>query len=231
MWGSAFLLGLLSSLHCLGMCGPLQAAFTTMFLRKKRTHLLFVYHGTRIGTYGILGLTAGLIGTSVGLQAWQQNTSLLGGLFLLFAFVLFYFLKLDQKLLKIFFPYIQRFRGRLQQNKKKEWMYFAGSGALNGILPCAMVYLAILPAMGTANIGGGFIYMILFGLGTLPLLVISNLGALSFFQRHANLAKKVTPVLIILTAGLLILRGMDLGIPYLSPQQPIVQGGEIEGCY
>jgi sulfite exporter TauE/SafE len=230
MWWSAILLGLLSSTHCLGMCGPLQGAFTSMFLRKGKWALLFIYHFSRILTYGLLGLLAGILGIAAGLQNWQQQTSLIGGLLLLFGFLTFYLLKLDQKLFSLFFPYIQKVRARLQKSKKYEWAYFGGSGALNGILPCAMVYLAILPAMGSGGLGEGFIYMILFGLGTMPLLLLANLGALSFFTQHPNFSRKATPVLIVITAGLLILRGMDLGIPYLSPQLPDAFAGEIEGC-
>lgn len=229
LW-SAFLLGLFSSVHCLGMCGPLQMSFTGAFIRKRKIHHLFLYHLGRVSTYGFLGLLAAFFGQSIGLQSWQQSTSLISGLLLLFALVLFYFLKFDQKLFRLFLPFIHRFRKSLEKHKRISSLYFVGSGALNGLLPCALVYLAILPAMGSNSPGGSLLYMLLFGLGTLPLLLISNIGALRFSQAKGFVWQKITPYLVFLTALLLILRGMELGIPFISPEMP-KPGVLVEGCY
>ena len=217
MFWSAFVLGIVSSLHCLGMCGPLQGAFTSSLISKKKYSLLVLFHFSRILTYGFLGLGIGLFGQAAALQDWQQKTSLISGLLLLFAFVLFYFTKLDQRLFKLFFPYIQRLRSRLEKNKKSKYAYFIGTGMLNGILPCAMVYLALFPAMGMEQPLFSFLYMMIFGAGTIPLLFISNLTIASFIQKKRALLQRLSPVIILITAGLLIFRGMDLGIPYLSP--------------
>lgn len=229
MFWSAIVLGLVSSLHCLGMCGPLQGAFTGSLITKRQYSLLAIFHLSRIFTYGFLGLAMGLIGQAAALQEWQQKTSLLTGLLLLFGFLLFYFTKLDQRLFGYFFPYIQRLRSRLEENKNSKIAYFAGTGMLNGILPCAMVYLAIFPAMGMEQPLYSFLYMLMFGLGTIPLLFLSNLSVASFFQSKKGLLHKISPVIIVITAGLLILRGMDLGIAFLSPDlQPIL--GESQVC-
>lgn len=229
MFWSAFVLGLVSSLHCLGMCGPIQGAFTSSLVSKKQYFLLLLFHFSRILTYGFLGIVIGLIGQTTALQEWQQKTSLLSGLLLLFAFLLFYFTKLDQRIFKLFFPYIQRLRTRLEQNKKSKYAYFLGTGMLNGILPCAMVYLALFPAMGLEQPIYSFLYMIVFGAGTIPLLFISNISIASFFQKKRLFLQKISPVIILITAGLLILRGMDLGIPFLSPDlQPVL--GDAEVC-
>lgn len=217
MFWSAFVLGIVSSLHCLGMCGPLQGAFTSSLISKKKYSLLSLFHLSRIFTYAILGLAIGLFGQAAALQDWQQKTSLLSGLLLLFAFLLFYFSKLDQRLFKLFFPYIQRLRSRLEQNKKSKYAYFIGTGTLNGLLPCAMVYLALFPAMGMEQPLFSFFYMMIFGAGTIPLLFISNLSIASLIHSKRGFLQKISPLIILVTAGLLILRGMDLGIPYLSP--------------
>lgn len=223
MFWSAFVLGLVSSLHCLGMCGPIQGAFTSSLLSKKQYRFLALFHFSRILTYGFLGIVIGLVGQTTALQEWQQKTSLLSGLLLLFAFLLFYFTKLDQRLFKVLFPYIQRLRNRLEQNKNSKFAYFMGTGMLNGILPCAMVYLALFPAMGMDQPINSFFYMLTFGAGTIPLLFISNISIASFFQKKRLLLQKISPVIILVTACLLILRGMDLGIPYLSPDlQPVL---------
>ncbi len=177
----------------------------------------------------MLGLLAGFVGKGVGLQNWQQQTSLISGLLLLFAFAGFYILRLDKKLLKILFPFISRLRGKLQQNKSARVAYFSGSGLINGLLPCGMVYLAMFPAMSSGNAITAFGYMLLFGVGTLPILVLSNFGALSFLQSRGRMIQKLIPAMIVVTALLLILRGMDLGIPYISPQIPVA-GASIEVC-
>lgn len=229
MWWSAFFLGLVSSLHCIGMCGPLQAAAMGTFHKSASAGFVALYHFSRIFTYGMLGLMAGFIGKGVGLQNWQQQTSLVSGLLLLFAFAAFYLLRLDKKLLQVLFPFISRLRGKLQQNKSARAMYFSGSGLINGLLPCGMVYLAIFPAMSSGSVITAFGYMVLFGLGTLPILILSNFGALSFLQSRGRAIQRIIPAMIVITALLLILRGMDLGIPYISPQAPI-SGASVEVC-
>ena len=228
LW-SAFLLGLVSSLHCFGMCGPLQAAALGAFHKNVSAGYIALYHTTRILTYGILGLLAGVIGKGVGLQSWQQETSILSGLLLLFGFAAFYILRLDKRLLKILYPFISRLRNGLQKNRSAQTIYFSGSGLINGLLPCGMVYLAIFPAMSTANLGSSFFYMLLFGIGTLPLLILSNVGALKLLQSRGKLIQQIIPAMVVITALLLILRGMDLGIPFLSPQAPAT-GASTEVC-
>lgn len=228
LW-SAFLLGLVSSLHCFGMCSPLQAAALGAFHKNVSYGYITLYHTSRILTYGTLGLLAGVIGKGVGLQSWQQETSLLSGLLLLFAFAAFYILRIDKKLLKALYPLISRLRSTLEKNRSAKALYFSGSGLINGLLPCGMVYLAIFPAMSTANLGSSFFYMILFGMGTLPLLVLSNIGALKFLQSRGKMVQRIIPAMVVITALLLILRGMDLGIPYISPQAPHA-GASTEVC-
>ncbi len=223
---SAFLLGLFSSLHCLGMCGPLQAMVTGAFQQKAGYRHIILYHFSRITTYGILGLLAGLAGRSLGFQNWQQNISLFSGLLLLFAMAAFYFFKLDRKLLRLVFPYLSRMRMRLQQNRSSQSLYNTGSGVLNGLLPCGMVYLAIFPATAGGSPLTAVFYMLLFGTGTLPLLFLTNMGALSFLQKRSRSIQKLIPALVIITAVLLILRGIDNGAHQSSQQTPAI----VEGC-
>lgn len=230
MWWSAFLLGLVSSLHCVGMCGPLQAAALGAFYKNINTRYLALYHASRIFTYGLLGLVAGFIGKGLGLETWQQQTSLVSGLLLLFAFAGFYLLRLDRKLLQIIFPFLSRFRAKLQKNRSLRTLYFSGSGFINGLLPCGMVYLAVFPAMSSGSPVLSLGYMLLFGLGTIPLLFLANLGAISFLHTRGKLIRKLIPAVVVITALLLILRGMDLGIPYISPKVPLA-GASLEVCH
>lgn len=221
---SAFILGLVSSMHCIGMCGPLQFLFSNNLIRKQQYAPLFLFHFSRVLTYGLLGLAVGLFGFGIRIQEWQQNSSIIGGLLMLLAVVIFYILKADKRLFALLLPYIHRLRSRLEARGTRSAFYYFGLGSLNGILPCAMVYLAIIPAIANPGILGAFTYMLLFGLGTIPALIISQFGVGSFLQRRYQIIQKLSPFIILLVACLLILRGMDLGIPYLSPENEIVSG-------
>jgi hypothetical protein len=211
------------------MCTPLQLMVIGVPGKSGSLRYVPLYHAARLLTYTGLGALAGFFGKGLGLQEWQQQSSLLSGLILLFAFAAFYLLKLDQRLSRLFFPYLSRMRGRLQQNKSSQLLYYSGSGMLNGLLPCGMVYLAIFPAMASESTFGAASYMLLFGLGTLPLLLLGNASGLRFLQSSKIRWERYVPWMIILTATLLILRGMDLGIPFLSPQMPI-EGASVESC-
>lgn len=227
-WG-AFLLGIASSLHCLGMCGPLQAAALGATIRKGKWHWVASYQLARIGTYALLGLMVSILGLGIGIQQWQQEISLGTGLILLFAFLAFYLLKMDRRLYSIFSPYLSRLRTRLIGNKELDLTYYLGSGFLNGLLPCGMVYLAMFSSFSAPNGLGGTLYMIVFGLGTLPLLMFGHFAIPKLLQQSQKL-QKLIPFTIVLAAFLLILRGMNLDIPYISPAQKAISS-TTEVCY
>jgi sulfite exporter TauE/SafE len=95
---------------------------------------------------------------------------------------------------------------------------FLGIGLLNGILPCGLVYVGVAGAVNTGDITNAMVYMALFGLGTAPvMLTISLIGNfLSIAVR--NRINRITPYVVILLGVLFILRGLSLGIPYISPK-------------
>ncbi len=216
---SALVLGIVSSVHCAAMCGPLQGVLLGVFIKKKQFAKTIIYHAGRLSSYILLGMIAQVFGKALGLQSWQQQASLLSGLFLLGAIVLFYILKLDRQLMSLLFPLLNRAQNWLRKNKKWGIGYLFGSGLLNGFLPCGMVYFALFAAIGTSSTSQSSLYMLSFGLGTLPLLLVANYGLLSLMGSKSGWLQKITPWLITGVAILLILRGMNLGIPYLSPQQ------------
>lgn len=228
LW-TAMILGLVSSLHCVGMCGPLQAVVMGSFGSNNSWKEIASYHLSRVFTYGILGLMAGVFGKAFGLDSWQQQSSILSGLFLLLALIFFYVLKFDKSLLKLLSPIMSKIRLGLQKNKTTRFTFFMGSGALNGILPCGMVYFALFAAIGTGQVWQSGLYMLVFGLGTIPLLFVTNKGSLALIGKKSSLIQKGTPWLVLVMAVLLILRGMNLGIPYLSPAAS-PQGPSTEIC-
>jgi len=103
-------------------------------------------------------------------------------------------------------------------------------GVANGFLPCGMVYLAIAGALGTGSIKGGIFFMMLFGIGTIPLMLAVTWFGLVVNINIRNTVRKITPFFIALIGILLILRGLNLNIPYLSPLLESMSG-KIVPCH
>lgn len=206
----AFALGLVSSLHCVGMCGPLVAALPVQGLSAVRRRLaLFGYHFGRIGVYTVMGVIAGLVGRGVRLAGFQQVFSIsLGVVILVVVFGRW----------KVGVPGLSSLVGKLWRSELR--MKFLVLGMANGLLPCGMVYLALAGAVSSSGAGEAAGFMVFFGLGTLPLLL-----GVSYFTRYIGVAargrvRKVLPFVVASMGVLLILRGMGLGIPFVSPVLP-----------
>ncbi|VTP93598.1 Uncharacterized conserved protein [Sphingobacterium daejeonense] len=210
-------MGLLGSIHCAVMCGPLLLAVQAgQQITWKTTFNKILYQFGRILTYGLLGLLLGLIGNVASIQGWQQGFSLVTGI-ILFGIGLFYmFGKSSSKLASIQTKAIQPFARFMSK-----WLYRPGgsfvAGILNGILPCGMVYMALASAVNADSLSNSFVFMLLFGLGTLPLLLLFSFAG-NFPKR---IFKKgfttVLPILFLVMGAWFILRGANLDIPYLSP--------------
>lgn len=211
----AFILGLFGSLHCAGMCGPLTIALPTA----KPSFGSFVsgrlaYNLGRIVTYCCLGLLFGLAGKALwiaGLQRWLSigvGTLLLTGLFASRRLILRQPVTVIVEQLKRRMSFLMRRRSQLSLGLL---------GLLNGLLPCGLVYVAAAGALATGGVLKGAGYMFLFGLGTAPMmLAISLSGSLFPISLRLKLRRAI-PVSVFILATLLILRGMSLGIPYVSP--------------
>lgn len=198
---SALALGLLSSLHCVGMCGPLLLALPSRSL---------LYHVGRIFTYSILGLLFGLAGRHIYLAGWQQTLSISLGLTILIFFLL---RRLPINLPR--FSLAQRLITRLWQSPSTPAFFLLG--AANGLLPCGMVYLALAAALTRTTPTEATLFMACFGIGTLPLLTATQyLGGRIAPSLRPKL-RRALPVATVTVALLLILRGLNLGIPFLSP--------------
>ena len=106
--------------------------------------------------------------------------------------------------------------GKYLKSESSAAPYFLG--IINGFLPCGLVYVAVAGAVATGTVGGGALYMGLFGLGTIPaLLALAYSWSLIKKSMGWNLQKAV-PVFITIIGILFVLRGLDLGIPYISPK-------------
>ena len=222
MWWAGFVFGLLGSLHCVGMCGAIALALPGAGGSGWRfAGGRMLYQLGRLSTYAGLGAGVGLLGRGLQLAGIQQSLSIVsGGLILLLVVVPEYYtgqlaaaLHLNQPL-----AWVKTSLGRLFGQPGPAALYAAG--LLNGLLPCGLVYLALAGALSAPGAGGGAVYMLCFGLGTLPLMLALSLsGRLMSGGRRARL-RRVVPYTASLVAGLFIIRGLGLGIPYLSPELP-----------
>ena len=214
---TALLLGLMGSLHCVGMCGPIALALPlrgTTFIQK-------IWGGTlwslgRILTYSIMGALFGLIGAGFKFLGYQQLVSIVIGILMILSVLLpSLFQKFTVGGLPAFFNPIRRGMQQLFKEKNNKALFLIG--IFNGLLPCGLVYMAVAGAIGTADFRLAIGYMALFGLGTLPLLLVLSLVSNMATQTIRKQINRMVPVVVVLIGIIFILRGLSLGIPYLSP--------------
>jgi sulfite exporter TauE/SafE len=214
---SGFVLGLMGSFHCVGMCGPIALSLLLRgdnFCQKSTGGLL--YNIGRTLTYGIMGAFFGLIGQGFHFLGFQQFISILMGSFMIVSVLLPYVFKNRMPgSMEFLTAPVRRSIQRLFSARSFGGLFLIG--LLNGLLPCGLVYLAIAGAIGTGSFYTSIAFMVLFGLGTLPMmLLVSWLGNL-FTVSIRNKMNKVVPYIVILIGAIFILRGLGLGIPFLSP--------------
>jgi uncharacterized protein len=214
LW-TAFLLGLVGSLHCAGMCGPLALALPAAGNTTPGYVLGRVaYNAGRLVTYCLLGIVFGLAGWTFLLAGLQRWVSIALGVALLLGL-------LASRKLALWRPVtsgISQLKSRMSVLlRRRSFTALAVLGLLNGLLPCGLVYVACAGAAATGGTLAGATYMTAFGIGTVPMmLAISLSGRLVPASLRLKLVKAI-PVCVFLLGSLLILRGMSLGIPYLSP--------------
>lgn len=227
----AFMIGIVGSFHCVGMCGPLALALPLSHrsFGAKITGA-FLYNAGRVVTYSFFGLIFGLIGQTAALFGFQQWLSIGAGALILLFIVMPKKYKMQSSAATITNGGFSKLRSALaglftQKNNTSLFVI----GLLNGLLPCGLVYMAVAGAIGTGAVGSSVLFMAAFGLGTLPVM-----WSMAFFGNYVGLGlrkkiRKVYPFMLGLMACLLILRGLGLGIPYVSPEMD-VQKKEVHGC-
>ncbi len=217
---SALLLGLLGSLHCLAMCGPI--AFLLPLDQKnpyKKMTQIFVYHIGRLLAYGIMGLLFGFLGKGLAVFGLQQKLSIIIGILLVLMAILPVAVINRVSLSPYFYSLVAKLKTALgKELQKKSTDTFLSIGFLNGFLPCGLVYMALLASIAMGNPGQGSVYMIFFGIGTVPLMTTVVFFARFLKNRRPFNLRRLVPVFVILIGLFFILRGLGLGIPYISPQ-------------
>lgn len=222
---SAFVLGIMGSFHCAGMCGPIAIALPL--------------HGNSVGgkifggslynlgrtlTYGIMGALFGLLGQGVALLGFQQKISVIMGSLMIISVLFPALFKNQYSMSKSWFSLVGRLKstiGQMFSIRSFKSLFFIGM--LNGLLPCGLVYMAIAGAIGTGSATLGTLYMILFGLGTIPMMLgISLAGNLVSVAMRKRI-NRLIPIMVVVVGIFFILRGLSLGIPYLSPPKEKIE--------
>ncbi len=230
---SAFILGLVGNFHCLGMCGPIALAIPLKD-NSTSTRLLsiLIYNAGRIFTYTLLGALIGFIGKGVFLMGFQQKLSIiLGAAIIIYAVFIIVKRKssLLNNLLATKFYRLKNAMGSFLRKKTYDANLLLG--LLNGLLPCGMIYIALAGALASESVFSSAAFMLFFGLGTLPVMMILPWVATYISSNVRIRLNKVIPYTLLVFGLLLILRGSNLGIPYLSPQvateQPSLIGADI----
>ncbi|MDT0690623.1 sulfite exporter TauE/SafE family protein [Salegentibacter sp. F188] len=218
---SALIFGLLGSFHCVGMCGPIAFLLPVdRNSKSKKLFQIFIYHFGRILAYAMIGLAFGLVGKSLSLFGMQQQLSILIGVLMIIAILM-----PSQKFSKYNFSKpVFRIIGKVKSSlgkelKKKTPDTFLTVGFLNGFLPCGLVYMAIFGSIASGSVLEGSLYMILFGIGTIPLMTTAIWLGNFLSGKARQHIRRAIPVFVVIMGLLFVVRGLGLGIPYLSPQQ------------
>lgn len=216
---AAIFLGLLGSFHCIGMCGPIALALPVhQYLPFKKYFAIFLYNVGRVATYTFLGLLFGLLGQSFFIGGFQQFISITIGLLLLASVIITQTKWLNMPSFSFAYKFVHLLKqklGVLFASKKIHVLFFIG--LLNGLLPCGLVYLGIAGATATGHFLKGAEFMFYFGLGTVPIMFSVAFFGQFIAVRHRNFIRQSMPYVVSIMAVMLIVRGLNLGIPYLSP--------------
>lgn len=222
---SAIILGLLSSFHCVGMCGPIAFVLPVDRTNKRKgAYQTVLYHTGRLLAYSSIGALFGLLGRGLYLSGLQQRLSILLGVVMILIVLIPIHIFNKYNFSRPLYSFINKVKSRLGiYLKKTSNKAIFSIGFFNGFLPCGMVYIVLVGAVATSQVYLGALYMLIFGLGTIPVMT------LAIYSKHIfslNLRKKITkaiPMLVVILGLLFILRGMGLGIPYVSPKDVKLQ--------
>ncbi len=216
---TALLFGLISSLHCIGMCGPIAMMLPVSRTNPAKKALqILLYHAGRLTSYALLGLLFGLLGRGLYVAGIQQNISIVVGVLMISIAVVPEKVFARYNFSRPIYTIISKVKSGLgQQFKRKSPDALFTIGLFNGLLPCGLVYAALFGAIAMENVSLSMLYMILYGVGTIPLMsaVVYVSNFLSFPYRSK--LQKIVPIMTVVIGLLFVLRGMGLNIPYLSP--------------
>ena len=215
---AGLLLGVAGSLHCVGMCGPL-----VLMMPFGRLEAL-IYHLGRTFTYVLMGFLAGFMFQVIDIRIYQREFSVGIGIvfFLMWAYqqwgnVLARVWKVDK---------VNQSRDSIKKGvlglysqalRRKHLAWRAVAGFANGLLPCGLVYGALMAGVGQGSTLGSTMLMLGFGLGTIPSLFLLAMIGNKIETSVRRYWTKLLPWWLLIMSIIFILRGLNLGIPFVSP--------------
>ncbi len=224
---SGFVIGILGSFHCVGMCGPIALALPIQHLNQSgKLFAVLLYNGGRATTYAIMGLAVGTSAQGIALFGWQQGLSVLAGIIVLLLLLNRY---------RPFLPSVALPKQLTEHIAKrlyapKNISTYAAIGLFNGLLPCGLTYIALAAALATQNFSRAALLMFAFGVGTIPMMASITVLGKYVSQKWRIKINNALPYGIACMAIWLIVRGLGLGIPYLSPAIETINGKCTVSC-
>ena len=212
-FAAGLLLGVSGSVHCAAMCGPLVAVADGAATRQRglaRWRARATYHGGRIGVYVLLGAAAGASGAAIrgswlrpwpGRRRWARSggaglhrgRSRSGGI--------------GRAASSRLAGVVSRAAGWLRRHGLA---HPSMMGTLNGLLPCGLVYAALIAASGTGDVAAAVSLMVGFGLGTLPALLGIGVASALVSARGGPGVRRIAVAVALGVAGMaLIARGLE----------------------
>ncbi|MCF8259714.1 MAG: sulfite exporter TauE/SafE family protein [Melioribacteraceae bacterium] len=217
---AGFLIGFFGSLHCIGMCGPIALALPSSSNNQLRLILeRTLYNLGRIITYSFFGFLFGFFGKHIVLFGFQQNLSITLGILILVGLFTPRSLKnrfLNLGPIKLFNDNLKLLFGKMMRSNSSK--SFLAIGILNGFLPCGLVYVGIAGSMNTGDPIQGALFMAAFGFGTFPMMFAASMLGKFVNMEIKRKINRLIPTFAAILAVLFILRGLNLGIPYISPK-------------
>lgn len=217
---TALLIGFAGSFHCIGMCGPIALALPIKgFSNKTFLPGRFLYNFGRVIAYVFLGGIFGLLGEKLIFAGFQQGLSISLGIFILIILII----PVRYRNILLAVPVIQRLIGFIKSGISKQFksnglVALLITGILNGFLPCGFVYVGLAAAAAAGTMLKGAAVMVMFGLGTVPVMMaVSTFSKIISISFRRKLSKAV-PYFAATLAIIFILRGLSLGIKYISPK-------------
>jgi hypothetical protein len=211
----AISMGLISSFHCVGMCGPIALALPVhKGTRARQLTGVLAYNAGRALTYALFGIVIGTLGASLAWLGILRYASIAVGVAML-GYVLWPS-GLEQRLhMPLFW---QKTISRLRQGmgfylKRGNLSGMLLLGMLNGAIPCGMVYMALISSVATGSTWGGGAFMALFGLGTMPAMLALGIARQQFTPALRSRIRKLTPVLMAVAGIWLVARGVMTSYP------------------
>lgn len=222
---SAMVLGLMGSFHCLGMCGPIVLALPLHGNSVgQKIYGGVLYNLGRTVTYGAMGALFGLVGQGLQLVGFQQVVSVIMGAAMIVSVMFPKIFRNHYSLEQSAFRWIGKLKKTIVEMfsiRSFQSLFFIG--LLNGLLPCGLVYIAIAGAIATGSVTMGAGYMMVFGIGTLPLLLLLGVAGNVLSHNIRQRINSLIPILVVMVGIFFVLRGLNLNIPYLSPTRDRIE--------